>query len=449
MIQNILATFGTRLLVSMGNLVLALALARCMGPERQGVVSYLVMLVGLMVLGGSLGLDAAAVFYLNRIGLTARAYLRRILPVLVPSLLSTALAVVVLVQLGLLGNEGTSGPLLLITLLIFPLELTISLVRCLFMAQERIGEYNSVEVVQSLVLYLLVGTMLVLRPDSPAWVLGMYLLDRLVVVGVILWRLKARPLDAPDAVFVPAPPLKEILRYSIFPWLANVFSLLNIRLDTLMVAWYVSRVPSVQPADLGLYTVSMLAVARLQDVQMAIQVAYFPRVASLARREASQLAGRFYRTSTPVYLLLFLVMLAAGWPALRLFGADYVRAYPTLVALTFGVMALRANSGVLSIYFTAQGRPHIPTLVNGVGVVVNVILNLWLIPRYGMLGAALGTVGACGLTKVLLVLAFLHEGADYRRDLWLKRSDLREAWLVTSQQLATHRLNPWRRRDEP
>jgi len=445
-IRNILTTFGTRVVVSLGNLVLALALARSMGPERQGVVSYLMMLVGLLVLGSSLGLDAAAVYYLNRMGATARDYLRRVLPLLIPSVLGAALLSLALFHFGLLGTEGTRHPLLiLITLLIFPLELAIALVRCLLMARERIGEYNSVEVVQSLVLYVLVGGVLVLRPDSPALVLGMYLLDRLVVVVMVRRKLSRHPLDTDAAAGAAVPSAGQVLRYSIFPWLANVFAMLNIRLDTLMVAWYVSRVPSVTAADLGLYTISTLAVARLQDVQMAIQVAFFPRVASLAKAPAAVLTGSFYRLSSPVYLLLFLVMLAMGWPVLRIFGEDYVRAYATLITLTFGIMVLRANSGVLSVYFTAQGKPHIPTLVNGAGVVVNAVLNVWLIPRFGMLGAAMGTVGACALTKALLVVAFLRDGASYRGDLLLKGSDLRESWAVVRHQLLTHRHSPWRR----
>lgn len=445
MIRNILATFGTRVVVSLGNLVLALALARCMGPERQGVVSYLMMLVGLLVLGSSLGLDAAAVYYLNRLGLTARAYLRRVLPVLAPAALLAALLALALFHFRLLGTEDTNQPMLLtLTLMMFPLELAINLVRGLLMARERIVEYNAVEVVQSLVLYVLAAVVLALWPQDVALVLACYLAARLLVVALVVRKLRAQPLDTAVAEN-PAPPLAEVLRYSIFPWLANVFAMLNIRLDTLMVAWYVGRSPMVGAADLGLYTISTLAVARLQDVQMAIQVAFFPRAASLEKSQAAVLTGRFYRMSTPLYFALVLVMAALGWPVLRVFGPDYVRAYATLITLTFGIMAIRANSGVLSIYFTAQGKPHIPTLVNGAGVVVNAVLNVWLIPRYGMLGAALGTVGACVLTKVLLVAAFLREGASYGDDLLLKRSDVGDAWDMLVQLLRTHPKSPWRR----
>jgi hypothetical protein len=76
---------------------------------------------------------------------------------------------------------------------------------------------------------------------------------------------------------------------------------------------------------------------------------------------------------------------------------------------------------------------------------VNALLNVWLIPKYGMLGAALGTVGACFLTKGLLVAAFMREGAGYRKDLLLKSQDVREAWGVVMGLLHTHPKSPWRR----
>lgn len=444
MIRNIILTLGTRVLVSMGNLLLVMAIARALGPEGQGIVSFLVMMAGLLVLGGSLGLDAAGVYYLNRMGVGASAYRRRVLPAMALSFGLLGGGVILLDRLGHLGTPSTQGPgLLLAMLALAALDMVIALVRFQYMARERIKEYNSIEFVQAVVLYSLVGGTLLVRQDSPLVLLCMYGIDRLFTLAYLGWRAAKRPLDSKESPVQVAPPLRSLLAFSLFPWLANLFSMLNVRLDSILVAWFISQSDAMNSADLGLYTVCMLAVARLTDLQAAIQVSFYPRAASLRREEALVLTSQFYRRSGPAYLLLFGAILLGGWPVLWLFGPEYPAAFPTLVTLAFGVICVRANSGVLSIFFTAQGKPALPALVNATGVLISPLLGFLLIPRLGIQGAALATVGASLATKGLLVWLFLREGVRYRRDMVVSKADFEDMWKMVRRLMLEHPRSPW------
>lgn len=434
MIRTIAATFGTRTFIGLGNLGLSLALARVLGPERQGAISYLLVLVNLLTLLGGLGLDATAVVFLNRMGLSARQYVRTVLTTLLSSLAILTVGAFILFQMGLMGGGVHQGPMMLaIALLMVPFELGIQLSRSLLLARERIREYNRVEWTQAISLYVLLGLALFFGRDKLEWTLLMYLASRLLAAFRLLVVFRHFPLDPPERDQPKDLPLRKVLSYSVWPWLANVFSLLYTRVDTLMIAWFATRVDSVEAADLGLYTICTLAVTRLQDVQTAVQVSFFPHVAGLDAPGAVRATGKFYRFTTPVYWFVFLAVIVVGWPILWIFGPAYTTAYPVLLVLAAGILAIRANSGVLSLFFTAQNRPEVPALVNATALLVAAGINAWLIPVWGILGAAFGTLIACLVAKGLLVLIYLRAGGRYNRDLLMKGADLNEAviWLRT------------------
>jgi stage V sporulation protein B len=428
MIRTIARIFGTRVWSSLCGLALYMALARRMGPELQGVVSFSVMLVSLLVMVACLGLDSSIVYFLNRMGVGARSFLKRVLPSVALVSVVSALVMVGLYSMGLLGNQGSRDPwILACILLMFPLDILLSMLRFLFLARERIGDLNRVDQFQFILLVIFVGLVLVFRPQSPVLVMAAYVASRACVALITLRRVWLKPLDSEQDA-VPVPSLGDILRYSFFPWVGNVLYVLGTRLDTIMVAWFVGRTAAVGAADLGFYTICMMAMYRIQDMQFSIQNALWPRMASLPLDEAHEMAAKYYRVTWLVFLAIFLAVALAGAPVLALFGNAYVSAYPTLVTLAVGFLLLRANAGVLAVYFTSIGRPDIPMWVNGAGTCSNLLLNLFLIPRWGILGAALGSVGGCLVAKALFAAFFVRGKGSYWRELTLRRSDLQEMW---------------------
>lgn len=445
MIRSIASIFGTRVWSSLSGMVLYLALARRMGPELQGVVSFATMLVALLVMGAGLGFDSSAVYFLNRVGMQSRRYLRRIAPALAAGALLAGGLLTALHFTGSLGLDRSGEPFVYaLVLALFPLDMLLQLARYLFLARERISDYNRIDRLQALVLLLAVGTALVLRPDSVAWVLAGYLTARLTVLASVVASLRRQPLDLPDAEG-PERTLGDVLRYSVFPWIGNFLAVLGVRLDTVLVAWFAVRSPAVSAADLGYYTVCMMALSRLQDLQMAVQNAYFPRVASLPLDEARALAARFFRLSWLLYLGVLLAVLAGGLPVLSAFGPGYSSAFPAFATMAVGMLALRANTGVLALYFTSIGKPQLPVRVNAAATAASLLLGLLLIPRLGILGAALANFGACLTAKLAIVWIFAGSPAGWWRELRLRRSDLRDVRDWFRDKLRTHRRSPWRR----
>ena len=75
------------------------------------------------------------------------------------------------------------------------------------------------------------------------------------------------------------------------------------------------------------------------------------------------------------------------WLIVTLFGAAYQPAYPALLALLPGLLGL-CYASILRLDLLGKNRPGTISLLMGLGALLNLALNLLLIPAYGIVGAA-------------------------------------------------------------
>jgi O-antigen/teichoic acid export membrane protein len=87
------------------------------------------------------------------------------------------------------------------------------------------------------------------------------------------------------------------------------------------------------------------------------------------------------------------LILALGWPLLRLFGPSFVGAYPAMFVLALGPLA-RASVGPAERLLTMAGSQRACALVYAAAFSVNLTGCILLIPSNGILGAAAATSAA-------------------------------------------------------
>ncbi len=420
MLRNILHILGNRFVVRLANLALAIALARVLGPADQGVVNFLIMLSGLLFTFAILGFDAGAIYFPRRESMPSAEYQRRVFPILLASCILVCVGLLFCGAAGVPGIAQYGLPLLGMVGGLVACDAYVNVIKQQCLVRDDVSAFNRVERIQAFGMLLLVGIALILEP-TPGGVLFAVLLSRLFLVAYATRQAEVRLMAFRLAG------TRRILEYTLKPWLGNLFSLMNLRLDSLMISWFIGLSLGVEAADLGLYTICVLAVSRVQDLQAAILTALFPAVAGLEQKEGARLSARTYRLSGPVFLLLALALVVFGYPTLWIFGPEYTAAYPVLCVLAIGSVAVRANMGSLAVYLSSIGQPGIPTLVNLFGVLSNLFLNYLWIPRYGILGAALATACSAALVKGILLVCYLHvTRLSWWHDLRIQGDDLRD-----------------------
>ncbi len=165
---------------------------------------------------------------------------------------------------------------------------------------------------------------------------------------------------------------------------------------------------------LGTETSGLYAVAvRLCDVALlgyhAVNTVVAPRFASLhatGQTESLQrLLTRCAAATSAVTLGIVALLAVTGPLILSLFGPAFSASYPILLILLAGVAAIAA-SGPVVYFLNMTGQQQVCLATYTASVALNLCLSLMMIPRWGMIGAALATsmsVAICHLTLVAVV----------------------------------------------
>jgi len=179
---------------------------------------------------------------------------------------------------------------------------------------------------------------------------------------------------------------QPLLRFSSVTWVASMATTGLLWADTLIIGHFRSS------SDVGIYQVAtrLLAVATLASVPIAS--AFAPRIAELVRTERyPELQSAYSLTTTwatrLAVPLLALCTIAPG-QLLNLFGSQYAAAATVTVVLVVGKL-VESATGPCGMVLNMSSRVGLNAANNVVALAINIVLNLLLVPRYGLVGAAL------------------------------------------------------------
>jgi O-antigen/teichoic acid export membrane protein len=159
--------------------------------------------------------------------------------------------------------------------------------------------------------------------------------------------------------------------------------------DREFVSWYKGN------AEVGVYSAAIKIASVITFVMVAFRTAWPAFAYSIEDDGDARRAYAFvltYLLAVASWMSLALGALAPWWVEL-LTNSRYQRAEKGVALLAFAG-AVYAGYTVLAIGSGRARRTQLNWVVTGVGAAVNVGLNFWLIPRWGMVGASISTAAA-------------------------------------------------------
>ena len=172
----------------------------------------------------------------------------------------------------------------------------------------------------------------------------------------------------------------------------------------------------VAASEIGLYATAVSVVAPLRLVPGAIGIAVLPHLAGARDDDAARLTAAVVRAAGIFMLATTAALAVLGPPAIPLvFGAGYAPAVASFLLLLPGVAAVTV-SRVLSRYFAAVNQLRGPLLLRGWVLALNVALNLWFIPRWGISGAASASLISYSTEALALVGLFCAASGQSLRE---------------------------------
>ena len=222
-----------------------------------------------------------------------------------------------------------------------------------------------------------------------------------VVTGAVAWR---RLLGRHYFAGVGRPSFELAKRVYVFGLRGQVGSimyLVNLRLDFMIVDLLAG------PAILGIYAVASKFAELVRLLPISFEWVLYPRFAGKTATDAWSWAAWLAPRAAAATALAALPLAVLASPVIPLFyGGAFVGAVEPTRLLLIG-LSVEGASGVVTAYLFGRGRPGLNSLATLGGVIVTVLLDFLLIPRYQLVGAALASTAAYLTTTSLLGLCFL------------------------------------------
>jgi O-antigen/teichoic acid export membrane protein len=197
--------------------------------------------------------------------------------------------------------------------------------------------------------------------------------------------------------------LKTTLRSALVLHVGMTLFFLHLRVDMFMVDAWLGAAP------LGHYSIAVTLAETLMLATDAVAVAVLPGQMTNTLAEAAERALRAARLNAVLGAALACAAAVVSGPAIRLvYGAAYDPAVWPMIVLLPGVVCMGMQR-VCGAPALRAGRPERIAGIYAATLTLNVLLNVWWIPRFGIAGASLAsTVSyAVGSTMFLLWTARL------------------------------------------
>ena len=192
--------------------------------------------------------------------------------------------------------------------------------------------------------------------------------------------------------------------------------------------------------EVGIYNAAAIMSIQASLFLVSVNAIFSPIIADLYNKgHINQLSNLFKTTTKWIFELtlpVFLVFVLFSRHIMGLFGEEFVVGWAVLVILG-GAQLLNASVGSVGYTLTMTGRQKMELVNNLVLCGLNIFLNIILIRKFGILGAAIATGLSLGLINLLRLIEIycLYKIHPYKLSYWkpvLAGTISVVSWLVVS-----------------
>lgn len=411
-----LSTLGLRIAGSGLTLLTTLVIARGLGPSNQGTYASVIFLWVLAVLLLGLGVQWVNATFAGRDPYQMPSFVTNSIIFVLLSGILTGVAIVVLQVVNVAGHRDLlSGARFVLPWV--PLGVGVAALDGLLWGSNRLIVRNSIVSVIGPLAILLAMIL-----EVSVWRAGLNGAMSALLSGYGLMALIASAVIVRSCPRLAIPDFR-LLRMGVWfgarSTVSHLVGTLNFQFDILLVALLIG----VHAA--GPYAVIETLSNLLFFIPASIGVALLPVIArETDATRATEWVNRALRISLFFGFGGAIFLAVATRLGLSLYGPDYSQAWLPLLALLPGV-AFSSMAHITTVYWSSYAlKPEINLYVVTLSLVIDVLADLLLIPRLGILGAGIGaTLGYSTMTLCTLSLFWHKSGSRPFDSLLPKRSD--------------------------
>lgn len=194
---------------------------------------------------------------------------------------------------------------------------------------------------------------------------------------------------------------KEILTFSYPILFSQVLTFANLWMDSTFLGYFRTS------QQVGIYSAAQRTAFLSSLIMLSFNAIFAPVISGLCAEERFDELGYHFRSITKwmftINLPICLAMLLFAEPLMGIFGSQFASGATSLRILSLGWLIMSAT-GPTNRTIAMSGRSKLNLANILVAFALHVALNLFLIPRHGIVGAAWATTISTGLGSVVTCL---------------------------------------------
>lgn len=197
--------------------------------------------------------------------------------------------------------------------------------------------------------------------------------------------------------------IKYYLNTSYYVLLATLFSLVYLKVDQIMLRWLVGDF------EVGIYAVAVQISEAWYFIPNIIISSVFPKLIANKSKSQNQYILNLKKILQILIVLSIFVALIVSFFSYSLisslYGIDYINAYIVLIIHIWAGVFISIKAVFMKWIFIEEFF-KLSVYTQLIGAVSNIVLNLFLIPNYFSVGAAIATLISYMIASILSLLLF-------------------------------------------
>ena len=393
-----------RILSTIFGFFFSLLAARFMGPAVYGKIMYVLVVLTMLSVITRLGLTQGLVQFVSKLT-DDKDFTKRNSLITFVFLIVFAFAIIISILLYLNSNfiavtlfnsqELASvfkimSPILIIFSLI---ELTPGVFRGLKIVKYQVIGRDLIQSLFRLIIVLIMGYL----GYELGGLITAYYISMTVSLAYLVYKVyKLKLFEKIKRKYISE--YKEILMFS-FPLLISGILHFSIgKIDIFMIGYFL------ESDQVGIYTIALKIGTLTNFLLFSFNSIFAPTITSLYYDNQINKLKKLYQVITKwmlgINLSIFFLFLILSKEIMNVFGSGFVIGWLALILIMAG-QVINAGVGSAGLINIMTGFPHSELYVSLVVFTVNIVLNYFLIPIYGIEGAAFASLISIGITNLL------------------------------------------------
>lgn len=408
---------GSNLAVTFSNLATGVILSRILGAAGYGLYSSIIVVPVIVIGFTQLGIRRSVIYHLGNKATPESDILSAVFLLL---LYTSALSIIICGSVFFFSDSLIFDPLIVgIVLLTIPMLLANVFAGGVFLGKEQILRANIINAGPSLLTLVFSLVFVWILDFSVLGAFAAISLANLIMVYYVYW-VSARDYKVRITWKYHEGTIKSLVKLGFVNAIAIFIMQLNYRMDVLML----KKLSTLEQT--GFYSLAMQIAEQLWHVPYAIELIILSRSANTSDDQfVHKTVASIFRISLIIGLIGgAIIFFISPWIVPFVFGKEFIHSVPMIQVVLPGIFVM-IGFRILNSRLTGMGKPQIAIFTFLPALLINFVVNLFLIPVYGGVGAAWATnisyaIGSLAylfvysrMTKMPVIEIFRYRRSDF------------------------------------